>query len=307
MVEVAGYDLRTVGRITQPLAERIAEESDPLMKKYVEPAVGKRAARWLGRKGQFATTLVAQAEHPELMFIPVGGAGIKGTSLLWKHGGKRLATGGVRAFKASRAAGAGFKTAAPLSRIKAAGVGFKRGVKEKTTRAGSGVEVAAVKFQDLFKRFSPATRLTHKRRANVYTGGATYTQRGGIASLPTVTSGAIKAETVAVGNILLDNTNLSGAQKFGIQTATGKDFFDYAEAQKQVDRYDRPSTKASSNTARPASKPGITRQNRIQTASTFDSGIASARTESRSRRVDEDSYYGKKKKKSKIAGIRFIK
>ena len=307
MVEVAGYDLRTVGRITQPLAERIAEESDPLMKKYVEPVLGKDMARRVGKKGQFATTLVAQSEHPELMFIPVGGAGIKGTSLLWKHGGKRLVTGGVRAFKAQRAAAAGFKTAAPLSRIKAAGVGFKRGVKTKDARAGTGLEVAATKFQDAFKRFSPATRLTHSRRANLQTGGATYTKRKGIASLPTVSSGLIKTETVAVGNALLDNTDLSGPAKFAVQTATGKDYFDYAEAQRKVDRYDRPSARPPAQTARPASTPGITRQNRIQPASTVERGIAQSRTSRYAQRVDEDSYYGKKKKKVKIAGIRFIK
>ena len=302
MVEVAGRDLRTLGRITQPLAERIAEESDPLMRKYVEPVVGKRAARTIGRKGEFFTDLVANTEHPELMFLPVGGAGVKGSQLLYKHAGKRLVKGGVRAFRSQRKAAAGFKTAGVLSRAKAAGVGFKRGIKESVDKGADTAPVIAGRVvQDAFKRFSPATRLAAQRFPKAG-GGATYLKRKGILG----TTGKVlqTTETQLVGNALLDYTNPTEAQKFALQEATGRDFYDYGQSYRNVYKDDSSAT-APRSEAQPASKPSVTRQNRSRVPITRESGVAGRSTVKPASVIEEISY-GKKKKESSNDGIRFI-
>lgn len=304
MVEVMGRDLRTLGRITQPAAEYIADKSDPLMDK-ARPIFGDKVVDEVGKVGQFATTLVADTEHPELMFLPVGGAGVKGTQLLYKHAGKRLVAGGARAFRAARSAGKGMKTAGAASRIKAAGVGFKRGVKEKRTELPV-LEKLAASGQDVFKRFSPATRVLSKRYPK-QTGGAMYAGRGGrLGGLARGT--AIRTETALVGNELIKVSQPGPVQTMALETAMGKDFYSYGSAYDKVYGKDKSSSSASAThqkTVAPAKQASITRDRTSTTTQSTRGSVAATSQERATSQKSQENYHGTKKKKSNERGLRF--
>jgi hypothetical protein len=134
VVKIAGRDLRTLGRFTQPAAEWLGDKSDALMEKYVEPVVGQKATEALGKSGELALAYAQWDEHPELWLA--GGPITKGLV----GGAKALGYGAAaavnvpRAVSAAQAAGRAKKTATVSQRAKAFSKGIQRGKPGKLLR-----------------------------------------------------------------------------------------------------------------------------------------------------------------------------